>query len=130
MTWQVLNKVVRLSGAYAFVDIVIEKQNEQDPYVFAIVDEARDKAIIQHAKCDSMEEAKTMAIGALQMYESLINPNNANRLFVIEDGIILVNIRTDHGDRYEPLASGGEMNTQVQSIISDASLLFGDINKG
>ena len=129
MTWQIMNKVVRLVGTHAFVDIVLERQDENQPFVFAVVDEKRDKAIIQHAKCDSLEEAKTIAIGALQMYESIINPINSNRLFVYEDGIILVNIRTDHGDRYEPLAIGGDMNMQVQSIISDAGLLFGDLQK-
>lgn len=128
MTWQVINKIMRLTGAHAYVDIVLERQSDDAPYVFAVVDEKRDKAIIQHARCDSIEEAQTMAIGALQLYEAMINPNQMNRLFVLEDGIILVNIRTDHGDKYEPLAIGGDMTSQIRSIISDAGLLFGDLN--
>lgn len=127
MTWQVLNKVMRLSGIYAYVDIVLERQNDDVPYIFAVVDEKRDKAIIQHAKCDSIEEAKTMAIGALQLYEAIINPSHMNRLFVIEDGIIMVNIRTEHGDRYEPLAAGGDIFSQIRDISVDANLLYGDL---
>ena len=41
MTWQVLNKVMRLSGIYAYVDIVLERQNDDAPYIFAVVDEKR-----------------------------------------------------------------------------------------
>ncbi len=130
MTWEVMNKVMRLTGKFAVVDIVLERQNENAPYIYAIVDEKRDKAIIQHAVCDSIEEAKTMAIGSLQLYESMVNPQHLNRLFVIEDEVILVNIRTEYGDKYEPIALGGNMIMQITDIVTSASQLYGDVEKG
>ena len=130
MTWEVMNKVMRLTGKFAVVDIVLERQNENAPYIYAVVDEKRDKAIIQHAVCDSIEEAKTMAIGSLQLYESMVNPQHLNRLFVIEDEVILVNIRTEYGDKYEPIALGGNMIMQITDIVTSASQLYGDVEKG
>lgn len=130
MTWEVMNKVMRLAGKFAVVDIVLERQNENAPYIYAVVDEKRDKAIIQHAVCDSIEEAKTMAIGSLQLYESMVNPQHLNRLFVIEDEVILVNIRTEYGDKYEPIALGGNMIMQITDIVTSASQLYGDVEKG
>jgi DNA-binding CsgD family transcriptional regulator len=71
MNWEILEKVVRFKGRLAHTDIIIERKDEQSPFIYAIVDEPRDKAIILHAMCDSIEEAKTMALGSLQAYEAI-----------------------------------------------------------
>lgn len=123
--WEVLEKVVRFKGQLAHVDVIIQRLDSDSPYIYAVVDEKADKAMILHAKCDSLEEAKTMAIGSLQAYESMThNQKHNNLLFAIEDEVIMVAIRTEYGDKFEPIALSGELNNQIATIINQASNLY------
>lgn len=121
--WEVLEKIVRHKGAIAHVDVIIQRRDTESPFIYAVVDEQRDKAMILHAQCDTLEEAKTMAIGSLQAYEAMMNNKTNHPLFAIEDGVIMVAIRTEYGDKYEPIALSGEINTQINEIISHAANL-------
>jgi len=123
--WEVLEKIVRHKGTIAHVDVIIQRRDSESPFIYAVVDENRDKAMILHAKCDNLEEAKTMAIGSLQAYEALTNnKDNSNTLFAIEDEVIMVAIRTEYGDKYEPIALSGDINLQIQEIISQSANLY------
>ena len=122
--WEVLEKVVRFKGSLAHADVIIQRRDMESPFIYAVVDEKRDKAMVLHAKCDTLEEAKTMALGSLQAYEAIVNNRTANTLFAIEDEVIMVGIRTEYGDKYEPIALSGYLNTQIQEIISQAASLY------
>lgn len=122
--WEVLEKVVRFKGAFAHADVIIQRRDLESPFIYAVVDEKRDKAMVLHAKCETLEDAKTMALGSLQAYEAMVNNKVANTLFVIEDEVIMVGIRTEYGDKYEPIALSGDLNNQIQDIISQAANLY------
>jgi hypothetical protein len=124
MTWEVMEKIVRFKGKIAYADIVIQRKDDSSPFIYAIVDEARDKAMVLHAMCDSIEEAKTMAIGSLQAYEALTHNLEQNNLFVIEDHVLMVGIRTEYGDKYEPIAGSGSIESQITEIINSATRLL------
>lgn len=130
MSWQVLERIVRFVGKNAHVDIVIQKKDDESPFIYAIVDEKKDKALILHAHCDNLEQAKTMAMGSLLTYEAMHNvQNESNKLLVYEDGVIMVAIRTEFGDKYEPLAASGEIHMQVNNIVNSAlDILKSDSN--
>lgn len=124
MNWEILEKVIRYKGNFAHVDVVIHRNGPEEPFIYAVVDENKDKAIVFHAKCDSLEEAKIMAIGSLQAYDAINANVEQNKLLVIEDGLVLVGIRTEHGDRYEPIAGSGTVKFQLSEIIQSATSLF------
>lgn len=130
MNWEILEKVVRFKGRLAHTDIIIERKDEQSPFIYAIVDEPRDKAIILHAMCDSIEEAKTMALGSLQAYEAITQNSEQTSLFVVEDQVLHVSIRTEYGDRYQPIGASGEIHKQLHDIIANASLMMSNLTTG
>lgn len=130
MNWEILDKIVRFKGRAAHIDIIIERKDETSPFIYAIVDEAKDKAVVLHALCDSMEEAKVMAIGSLQAYEALSKNAEETAMFVIEDQVLHVAIRTEYGDKYHPIAASGEIHNQLRDIISTASNLLASISMG
>jgi len=124
MSWEYHDKIVRFTGKIAHVDIVIQRRDETSPFIYAVVDENRDKAMVLHALCDSIEEAKTMAIGSLQAYEAITHNEENNAMFMIEDHVLLVGIRTDYGDRYEPIAGSGSVESQLSEVINNATRLL------
>lgn len=124
MNWEILEKIVRFKGKIAHTDIVIQRKDESSPFIYAIVDEPRDKAIVLHAMCDSLEEAKSIAIGSLQAYEAITQNEEQNTLFIIEDHVLMVGIRTEYGDKYEPMALSGDMRHQLAEIITSATKLL------
>jgi hypothetical protein len=130
MNWEILEKVVRFKGRLAHTDIIIERKDEQSPFIYAIVDEPRDKAIILHAMCDSIEEAKTMALGSLQAYEAITQNSEQTTLFVIEDQVLHVSVRTEYGDKYEPIGLSGDIHKQLHEIVSTASLMLSNLTTG
>lgn len=124
MSWEYHDKIVRFKGKLAHVDIVIQRRDETSPFIYAVVDEERDKAMVLHAVCDSIEEAKTMAIGSLQAYEAITHNEENSAMFMIEDHVLLVGIRTDYGDRYEPIAGSGSIESQLTEVITNATRLL------
>ena len=130
MNWEILEKVLRFRGRIAHTDIIIERKDEQSPFIYAIVDEPRDKAIILHAMADSIEEAKIMALGSLQAYEAIVQNSEQSSLFVIEDQVLHVSIRTEYGDRYQPIGASGEIHKQLHDIITTASSMLANLTMG
>lgn len=130
MNWEILEKIVRFKGRIAHTDIIIERKDEQSPFIYAIVDEQRDKAIILHAMCDSIEEAKTMALGSLQAYEAITENSEQTPMFVVEDQVLHVSVRTEYGDRYQPIGASGEIHKQLHDIITTASLMLSNLTLG
>jgi hypothetical protein len=128
MQWDVLEKVVRCHGKSAYADIVLQRQDDLSPFLYAIVDEKKDKAIVMKADCQSLDDAKYVAAGSLLMYEAIQQNKNHNPLFAIEDEVIMVSIRTEYGDKYEPIALSGNLTGQVQNIIQSANELFDSLN--
>ena len=83
-----------------------------------------------HAKTESLEEAKIMALGSLHTYEAMIHQQSANSLFAIEDDVIMVRIRTEYGDKFEPLATSGDMPSQINEVILSVTEVLLNTNKG
>lgn len=129
MNWEILEKVVRFKGSFAHTDVVINRNNDTDPFIYAVVDETRDKAIVFHANCESLEEAKLMAAGSLQTYDALQQQLASGKILAVEDGLLLVGIRTEYGDKYEPVASSGSVGNQLHEIISSATDLLASLAK-
>lgn len=128
MQWDILEKVVRGHGKIAYADIVLQRPDDVSPFLYAIVDEKKDKAIVMRADCESLDDAKNIAAGSLLMYEAILQNKNSSPLFAIEDEVIMVSIRTEYGDKYEPIALSGPLTAQVQNIIQSATELFDSLN--